>query len=290
MNMNRVADPYSLSFILTGWQWGPFPLLVFLFSIAAIYLYLKGYKIQRAKNHRWPVGRVVSFISGIATLDIALQSSVAYLVNINFVAHIVQHLLLMIVSPALLALSNPSTMILQTAPKRYRQLWSKVIHSPVFFAVTNPITTWFTYYGVMWIFYNSSLIKTAMENMFIMDIFNIAFFFASTCFWWPLISKDPIMHFKMNYGFKLLTLGIGVPFESFLGVAIMSRKTSLAPMYSLSQIHAGGEALWIISEVVIFVGIVPVFVDWIRAEERKARRIDRELYGSEITQGDSVGG
>ncbi len=290
MKMNQVADPYSLSFLVTGWQWGPFPLLVFLFSISAIYLYLKGYKIQRAKNHRWPFGRVVSFIAGILSLDIALQSSIAYLVNVSFVAHIIQHLLLMIAAPALLALSNPSTMILQTAPKNYRQLWSKVLHSPIFVAFTNPITTWFTYYGLMWGFYNSSLIKTAMDQMFIMDIFNVAFFFASTCFWWPLISKDPITHFKMNYGFKLLTLAIGVPFESFLGVAIMSRKTTLAPMYSLSQIHAGGELLWIISEVVIFVGIVPIFIEWIRAEERKARRIDRELYGSSVVADDSISG
>ena len=157
MKMNQVADPYSLSFLLTGWQWGPFPLLVFLFSVASIYLYLKGYSLQRAKKHRWPLGRVISFIAGIVSLDVALQSSIAYLVNINFVAHIVQHLLLMIVTPALLALSNPSTMILQTAPKKYRQMWSKVLHSPVFVAVTNPITTWFTYYGLMWGFYNSSL-------------------------------------------------------------------------------------------------------------------------------------
>ncbi len=61
-----------------------------------------------------------------------------------------------------------------------------------------------------------------MHHMWLMDLINLAFLFASTLFWWPIVGLDPIPHWQMSHGAKLASLLIGVPIESFLALALLS--------------------------------------------------------------------
>jgi len=74
---------------------------------------------------------------------------------------------------------------------------------------------------------------------------------------------------------------VGVPFEAFLGVAIMSLRTPIASMYSLSSTHSGGALLWAATELAIFIGLIPIFVQWMRADERAAARADARASRAE---------
>jgi hypothetical protein len=75
----------------------------------------------------------------------------------------------------------------------------------------------------------------------------------------------------------MANLLIGVPIESFLALALLSTTSAAAPVYSLASTHAGAGILWVGAEFFTFLALIPVFVQWVRVEERKGARYDAQL-------------
>ena len=265
---------YSLHTLLTAWQSGPFAICVAVALVAIGYLYLRADWRLAARGRRWPGHRTVAFMLGLLAIDLALQSSVATLSGSYFEAHVTQHLLLMVVAPPLLALGAPSTLLLQTASRGNKTRWLGVLRSTPFAVLTNPVVVWFAYFGAMFAFFLSPMLNFAMEHMAVMDAINVAFLFGGTLYWWPMVGLDPIVHWRMGFGARIANLAVGVPFEAFLGITIMAQKSPIASMYSLSSTRAGGALLWAATEVATFAGMVPVFWQWVRADDRAGRRAD----------------
>ena len=48
-------------------------------------------------------------------------------------------------------------------------------------------------------------------------------------------------------------------------------------MYTLSSTHSGAAILWVGAELFTFIALIPVFLQWVRFEERKAARYDAQL-------------
>ncbi len=268
------APAVDLHNILTGWDTGPFSLCVGVVLLAVAVWYVRAVGQVRAKGRAWGRGRVAAFLAGLVMVELALGSSVATLAMSSFPSHIVQHLLLMVAGPPLLALGAPSTLLLQTADRRVRSGWLWVLHSPPFAVLTHPITVWFMYYGGMFVFFLTPALADAMNDMATMDVWNVGFLIGAACFWWPMVGLDPIPRWRMGYGMRFVNLLIGIPFESFLGIAILSLKTPVAPMYTLAGTHAGGGLLWGMTELLTVVAMVPIFSQWSRSDLRQGRRID----------------
>jgi putative membrane protein len=272
--MKRVD--FSLHSALTAWQNGPFALLVLVGVITAAYWYLRADWMLSARGRRWPWTRTVAFLAGLAAVDLALQSPVATFTGTYFQAHVMQHLLLMVVAPPLLALGAPSTLLLQTARRRTKERWLRILRSPAAAVITHPITVWCLYFGIMFAFFLSSLINVAMHHMALMDLLNLLFLFGGTLYWWPMVGLDPIVHWKMGHGARMVNVLLGGPPEVILGLAILSLRVPIASMYTLSSTHAGGALLWISTEFVVIAAFMPIFWQWMRSDEREAARLDAQ--------------
>jgi putative membrane protein len=270
--MRRVD--FSLHSALTAWQNGPFALLVLAGVIMAGYWYLRADWMLSARGRRWPWTRTAAFLAGLVAVDLALQSPVATFTGTYFQAHVLQHLLLMVVAPPLLALGAPSTLLLQTARRRTKERWLRILRSPAFAVLTHPITVWCLYFGIMFAFFLSSLINVAMHHMALMDLLNLLFLFGGTLYWWPMVGLDPIVHWRMGHGARMVNILLGGPPEVILGLAILSLRVPIASMYSLSSTHDGGAILWISTEFVVIAAFMPIFWQWMRSDEREAARLD----------------
>ncbi len=236
--------------------------------VAVAIWYLRADWALAARGRRWPGGRTAAFMAGLVSIDIALQSSVATFTGTYFQAHVIQHLLLMAVAPPLLALGAPSTLLLQTAGRKTKQRWIALLRSAPFAVLSHPITAWFLYFGLMVAFFLTPLINVAMNHMALMDFLNLTFFFGGTLYWWPMIGNDPIMHGRMGHGARMLNILLGSGVEAFLGVAILANVHPIASMYNLSSTHAGGALLWTSTEVVTLAAFVPIYLQWMRSEDR----------------------
>jgi putative membrane protein len=267
-------SPFDLHTAVTAWSWGPFSLCVLAAVVFLAYLYLRGDWRLAVRGRRWRGRRTLAFLLGLVAVDLALQSPVATFTNWYFQAHILQHLLLMTVAPPLMALGAPSTLLLQAGPEWAKRSWRAVLHSRPFAWATHPVLVWSGYFGAMFVFFLTPLINFAMEHMALMDAFNLLFLLGGCFYWWPMVGLDPIVHWRMGYGAKVLNLAIGVPFESFLGIAIMMEKHPEASMYTLASSHWGGGLLWAATEFTTLMGLIPIMWVWVRSDERAAKRAD----------------
>ena len=265
---------FSLHNALTQWDFSLFTLVVLAALIGVGVWYLRAEWSLAARGRRWPGGRRIAFFGGLVAVDLAFQSPVADLAGTYFQAHIVQHLLLMVVAPPLLALGAPSTLFLQTSSRTMKRRWLRILRSAPFAVLSHPITVWFLYYGAMFIFFLTSLINVAMWHMDLMDLVNVVFLAGGMLFWWPMVGLDPIVHWKMGYPFRMLNILLGTGLEAFLGVALLNNAHPAASMYTLSSTHAGGALLWVSTELVTLGAFFPIYLQWARSEDRAARRAD----------------
>ena len=273
--MTRV--PFSLHGAMVDWQFSPFSLLVVALLIGAALWYLRADWRLAARGRRWGAKRTASFMCGLLAVDLALQSPIATYTGTYFQAHVVQHLLLMVVAPPLLAMGAPMTLAMQTSTRSTKSKLLAVLNSRPFQVLTHPVPVWFLYYFFMFAFFLTFVLGYAMSHMWVMDLINVAFLLAATLFWWPVVGLDPIPHWKLSHGARMTNLFIGIPVESFLGLALLSSARPAAPMYSLASTHAGGALLWIGAELFTFAALLPIFIQWMRADERQARRYDARL-------------
>lgn len=265
---------FNLHNVLTQWTFSIFPTCVLVALVALVVWYLRADWQLAARGRSWSGYRTAAFLSGLVTVDLAFQSPVAILANSYFQAHIVQHLLLMVVAPPLLALGAPSTLLLQTSSRTTKERWLAVLRSGPFAVVSHPLVVGFLYYGVMFIFFLTPLVNVAMWHMGLMDGLNVLFLLGGTLFWWPMVGLDPIIHWKMSYPARMANILLGGGIEAFLGVAILADAHPLASMYSLASTHEGGALLWTSTEAVTVGAFLPIFLAWAHSEERIAKRAD----------------
>ncbi len=272
---------------LTRWEFSPFAVVVLVVAVAAALWYLRAQWSLSARGRHWSTKRTLAFLSGLVGIVIALQSPVASFTMEYFQAHVIQHLLLMIIAPPLLAMGAPMTLALQTSSRSGKIRLLALLNSRPFKVLTHPLPVWFLYYFSMFAFFLTFAINYAMEHMWVMDLVNVGFLLASTLFWWPLVGLDPVPHWQMSHGLRMVSLLIGVPIEAFLALALLSDSRPVASMYTLSSTHAGAAILWVGAELFTFLALIPVFVQWVRSEERKTARedarMDAELAASGAT-------
>jgi putative copper resistance protein D len=271
---------FSVHNALTQWEYSAFPVGVVVVLVAVAVWYLRADWKLAARGRRWSGWRTASFMLGLVSIDLALQSPVAAMTGSYFQAHVLQHLLLMVVGPPLLALGAPSTLLLQTGSRHLKQRWLEVLRSKPFAVISHPVVVWALYYGAMFIFFLTPLLNYAMLHMWLMDLINIGFLFGATLFWWPMVGIDPIIHWRMSYPARMLNILLGSGVEAFLGVAILNSHKPLASMYTLSSSRTGGGILWAATEVVTLGAFVPIYLQWMHSEQRVAVRADARGGGA----------
>jgi putative membrane protein len=271
----------SVHELLTGWQLTPFPMAVLVVLAGIAFWYLRSTRQLGARGRHWSRWRSVSFLAGLAAVAVALASSVDLYTNYTFTAHIIQHLLLMIVAPPLAALGAPMTLLLQTSSRGFKRRVLAVLHSRAFGVISHPLPVFFYYYLSMYLFFLTPAVGFAMEHMWLMDLINLGFLGGATLFWWPMVGIDPIPGGRMSPAFKIINLLIGIPAEAFLGIALLMATTPAGPMYTLTTTHVGGGVLWAAGELATLIGLVPIYIEWTRSDARAARRIDAKLAAGE---------
>jgi putative copper resistance protein D len=267
----------TLHNLVTQWNTGPFAILTLVAVLVSGVWYVQSAWALSAKGRTWSRWRTTSFLTGLVMIDLALQSPVATFTMGYFEAHVIQHLLLMVTAPPLLALGAPMTLALQTSSRPMKVRLLKVLNSQVFRWWSHPIPSAAVYYVGMFAFFLTSALGLAMSHMWAMDLVNLAFLVASMHFWWPIVGVDYIPHWPMSHGMKMVALLIGVPLESFLALALIMSTRPAASMYTLGSTHTGAAILWIGAEAFTFLALIPVFLQWLRVEGRRTVRVDAEL-------------
>ncbi len=234
-----------------------------------------------------PRRRVLAWYGGLAALFAALQSPIATYDTTLFSAHMVQHLLLMMVVAPLLVLGAPITLLLRVAsPAARKRVLLPMLHSRAARVISFPVLAWVVFAGVMYGSHFSPLFDAALENSFVHLAEHALYLGAGLLFWWPVIGSDP-SPWRMPHAARVLYVFLGMPWSSFLALAIFSAPGVLYPHYATLQRDWGpspltdqelaGGIMWVGGDGLFLVAVVAMVAAWMRAEEAEGRRADARL-------------
>ncbi len=275
--------------LLTQWQLAPVPLVV---TIWAGGLYLLGVGVLRRRGDRWPAGRTVAFVgAGLGAFYLATSSGLAAYDTTLLSVHMVQHMVLSMVVPLMLALGAPVTLALRTLPAAPRRWLLVVLHSRVARVLSFPPLTFGLYVVSPWALYFSGWYRASLDSVWVHEAMHVHLVLVGVLFFSPLVGVDPLPG-RVGYPFRVLLTVLTLPFHAFLGVTIMGQETLLGgdwypslhdgPMAAwlpapLDDQHLAGGILWGSGDLIGLSFFVVLFVQWVRSSMQEARREDRRL-------------
>ena len=278
-----------------AWDWRP---LVLLLVGALAALYIRGWRRLRRSPRTWgaaPGWRLAAYLSGLASIVVALCSPLELLAELSFTAHMVQHQLLMMVAPPLLLLAAPFPMILWALPPRPRRRVGALVTRPGPVRRALATLTWMPVAGVLytvtlWGWHHPAAYEAALRYPVLHDIEHLTFFWTATLFWWPIVNPAPrFYHLRSGvmYGARIGYLILATAQNTLLGAVLGLSERVFYPSYAaaprlladwspLDDQAFGGGVMWSGSHMFL-VAILILLHQAMGAEDRRAGARARPL-------------
>jgi cytochrome c oxidase assembly factor CtaG len=160
-------------------------------------VYLRGWiNLRRAGSTDLPPWRAVTFLVGLLSLWVALASPLDTFSGFVLTAHMLQHMLLMMVAPPLILLGEPLIPIVRGLPRfAAREFAGPFLNWPlanrVGTALTNPVCALILMWVVNFAWHTPKLYEVALGSSSWHEVEHACFFLASIIFWWPVVQPWP---------------------------------------------------------------------------------------------------
>lgn len=280
---------FTLSRVFTEWDLLSVPTLLIVVTAA---IYLLGVSRLRRRGDRWPVGRTLSFVvGGMGGAALATVSGLGVYDDTLLSVHMVQHMILAMVVPLMMALGAPVTLALRTLPRRPRRWLLVALHSRVVRVLSFPPLTFTLFVITPWALYFSGWYAASLHHDYLHEMTHLHMVVVGCLFFWPLVGVDPLPG-RISYPARMMLTALTLPFHAFMGVTIMAQDRLMGgswypdlhhgpmgawlPAPHADQQVAGG-ILWSSGDAVGLLFFAVLFVQWVRSSMREAEREDRRL-------------
>jgi cytochrome c oxidase assembly factor CtaG len=281
-------DPGAM---LLGWDFEP-ALILPIVAVAILWWRMLAAIDRAHPGHRVPSRQRWAFLAGLGTILVALQSGIARYDTTLFSLHMVQHLLLTLIAPSLLALGAPITQLLRASSGRTRQRWIlPVLHSRVLSVLTHPVLAWVLFAGTMWGTHFSPIFNASLEDPVTHDLEHIAYLTVGLLFWWPVVGLDPSPH-RLSYPARIGYVFLQMPQNSFLAMTLLFASGPLYAHYATLGSPYGIDALedqriaaavmWVVGDIVFLAATLTVLARWMGHESRSAAAAERQADAAMI--------
>ncbi|MFJ5265329.1 cytochrome c oxidase assembly protein [Streptomyces sp. NPDC088387] len=284
--MTMDLPPFTLG---RGLQWSADPFFL-VACLVGLGLYAWGVVRLTRRGDKWPVGRTVAFTVGVLTIMLMMCTRLNDYGMVMFSVHMVQHMVISMLSPILILLGAPITLALRALPpaargsKGPRELLMALLHSRYMRVVTHPVFTIPLFIASLYGLYFTPLFDFLMGSKPGHVAMMVHFLFVGLIFFWPIMGVDPGPH-RPGHLMRMLELFAGMPFHAFFGIALMMASTPLIKTYenppaslgidALSDQNAAGGIAWAFSEIPSVLVLIALLFQWYASDQRQAKRQDR---------------
>jgi putative membrane protein len=232
--------------------------------------------------------QVIAFYGGLLALAAALVSPLDGLSSVLFSAHMVQHLLLMVVAAPLLVWGAPAYVLVWAAPRRRRRLlarwWRRQAILPAAWQIVSaPLAAWLLHAAVLWGWHAPRLYQAALDDAFIHLLEHASFFGMALLFWWVVL--DPYGR-GLRFATGMLMAFTTALHSGLLGMLLTFAATPWYPGYWLTTAQWGltpledqqlaGVIMWAPAGGVYLATTLTLLAVWLAASEREASNVKRE--------------
>ncbi|MGW1148600.1 cytochrome c oxidase assembly protein [Streptomyces sp. NPDC002454] len=284
--MTTDLPPFTLG---RGLEWSPEPFFL-IGCLLALALYAWGVARLVRRGDAWPVGRTVSFVLGVLSVMLVMCTALNDYGMVMFSVHMVQHMVISMLSPIMLLLGAPITLALRALPvagrgrRGPRELLLGLLHSRYLKVITHPGFTIPLFIASLYGLYFTPLFEFLMGSTPGHLAMMVHFLATGLVFFWPIMGVDPGPH-RPGYVMRMLELFAGMPFHAFFGIALMMASTPMIGPYqdppaslgidALADQTAAGGIAWAFSEVPSVLVLIALVFQWYASDQRQARRQDR---------------
>jgi putative copper resistance protein D len=278
------VTPPDAAALLFGWTWEP-AVTVGLVAAAVVWTVAVRRVNGAHPGNPVPRARTVAWMAGLGALAVALLSGIGRYDTTLFWVHMIQHILLTLVAPPLLALAAPITLLLRVAsPGARRRRVLPLLHSRVVRVLAFPVVAWAIFAGVMWASHFSPLFNAALEDPLVHEVEHFSYLGAGLLFWWPAVAADP-GPWRMSHPVRAMYVFLQMPQNTFLAIALLSAPAPLYEHYvtlerswgptPLEDQQTAAGLMWFIGDLLFILPIMAIVAAWMRHEERRTAHTDR---------------
>ena len=246
--------------------------------------YWVGVRLLSERSRVATRGRALAFAAGLATVLVALVSPVDTLAGRSLSAHMVQHLLLILVAAPLLVLGRPALPMSLALPTWVRLALRRATRRRALSAagrlLRHPVVAWLLHVSVLWAWHAPGPYQAALASRWVHALEHATFLGTAALFWWVALAPGPR---------RVLARGADVVYvlaawlqSGALGALFTFAASPLYPVYArltadpLRDQQVAGLLMWIPAGLVYLGAAAALALGWLRSLERATPRLHRE--------------
>ena len=256
--------------------------LAFLVLLGAWYATALTRRQRRGADEPWPVARTASFTAGLAVAAFATNGSVAVYDMALFSAHMLGHLALVMLAPALLVAGRPLGLAVEAARPSTARRIERIARGRAVSLLTAPPVALACYTAVIVGSHLTGLMDTIMRNTVAGQVEHLVYLIAGYQFFVLIVGDEPI-RWRLSTPARWGLLAVSMAVDTFTGVTLMMATTPIAmrppagvQVDPLADTHAGGAIMWFGGDAIMAAVMTLLAIGWLRTGGRSQR--DRESW------------
>ncbi|GIV96432.1 MAG: hypothetical protein KatS3mg057_1089 [Herpetosiphonaceae bacterium] len=261
------------------WIWEPIPLFELLI-VQSLYLLAVG-PLRHRFSGSAPVGRgtIVAFSLGIVSAALALVTPLDALSVHLLSAHMIQHLLLTMVTAPLLLIGTPAWL---ARPYLRNRTVARLAHT-----ITRPLPALLIFNAIFLGWHVPALYDLALRSLPIHILEHLLFLGAALVAWWPILSPLPEIP-RATYPVQILYLFVQSIPPTIVGAIIALADEPIYPTYAamprvwdidvMTDQTVGGLIMWIPGALIFLVALTVVWFIWMNDNDQA----ETVIYGETV--------
>ncbi|MDT5042611.1 MAG: putative rane protein [Actinoplanes sp.] len=279
--MTTMADAPTFAVLAADWSFRPF-VIVPLIAVAGLYVSGVVRVWRRHPAGPWPLARTASFFAGLAVIALCLLSAIEHYGTMFFWVHMLQHLLLIMVAPALLIHGRPFILAMHASRNPLHTRIKRALRSPVVTVVTNPLVSIPLYIVVVIGTHLTSFNDVVITHHGAAVAEEFAYLIAGYLYLLSGFGEEPI-RWRLSRPAKIIVLVLSMSIDTFTGITLLMTTTAPWPGYAaqhhtwgpdpITDVHYGGAMMWIGGDSIMILLVIAALVPWVTGRSRNISRM-----------------
>ncbi|MFI5693925.1 cytochrome c oxidase assembly protein [Kribbella sp. NPDC051586] len=280
--MASAMPPLDWDTFLGSWRLAPGWLAIALL-VAVGYGVLRIRGRSRSTVHLW---RAVSFVLGCALLWVCAASGIGRYAMDLFWMHMVLHLLLIMVVPALLVLGHPITVTLESLPTARQSRARSLVASRPVGVLVHPASGLAVYAVVIVGTHLTGFMDQMAMHPWLMPAEQALYVFSGCLLFLPLLGEEPIRP-NLGYLLRLVLFLIAMLPDTVVGIVLLQSTADPFPVMmrlhpswappALTDVHTAGGLMWAVGDGLMMFVAVGLIISVVTSPSKRERMTGRWL-------------